>query len=90
VHRKAFRWEIRNGSLGESLSHRLSTVGLDAQRQSMDLEFYCRKAWERREEREKERERERERERKRKREREAGHGQEERRGKGRERRKARE
>jgi hypothetical protein len=28
----------------ESLSHRSSTVGLDEQRQSMVLEFYCRKA----------------------------------------------
>ena len=41
---KAFHGEIRNGSLGESLSHCPSTVGLDEQTQSMGLEFYCRKA----------------------------------------------
>ena len=35
---------IRKGSLGESLSHCPSTVGLDEQRQSMVLELYCRKA----------------------------------------------
>jgi hypothetical protein len=42
--RKAFWWEVRRGSLGESLSHRSSTAGLDEQRQSMVLELYCRKA----------------------------------------------
>ena len=41
--RKAFWWEVRRCSLGESLSHRSSTVGLDEQRQSMVLEFHCRK-----------------------------------------------
>ena len=35
---------VRCGSLGESLSHRSSTVGLDEQRLSMVLELYCRKA----------------------------------------------
>ena len=43
-HRKAFCQEIRHGSLGESLTHRSSTAGLDEQRQSMVLELYCRKA----------------------------------------------
>jgi hypothetical protein len=43
-HRKVFHWEIRNSSLGESLSHHPSTVGLDEQRQGMVLELYCRKA----------------------------------------------
>jgi hypothetical protein len=37
-------WEIRNGSLGESLSHPPSAVGLDEQRHSMVLELYYRKA----------------------------------------------
>lgn len=55
-HRKAFHWEIRNGSLEESLSHRPSRVGLDEQRQSVVLELYYRKA---RREREGKRERER-------------------------------
>ena len=36
--------EIRNGSLGESLSHRPRAAGLDEQRQSMALELYYRKA----------------------------------------------
>ena len=40
----AFWREVRCGSLGESPSHRSSTVGLDDQRQSMVLELYCRKA----------------------------------------------
>ena len=48
--------------LGESLSYRSSTAGLDEQRQSMVLELYCRKAGGKREG---------------KRERETGHGQEE-------------
>jgi hypothetical protein len=43
-HRKAFHWEIRNGSLGESLSHPPSAGGLDEQSHSMVLELYCRKA----------------------------------------------
>jgi hypothetical protein len=43
-HSKAFQWEVRRSSLGESLSHRLSMVGLDKQKQSMVLELYCRKA----------------------------------------------
>jgi hypothetical protein len=42
-------WEIRHGSLGESLSHRPSTGGLDEQRQSMVLEHNCRKAGRKRE-----------------------------------------
>ena len=42
--RKAFWWEVRRGSLGESLSHPSSMAGLDEQRQSMVLELYCRKA----------------------------------------------
>ena len=67
-HRKAFNWEIRNGLLGENLSHHPpNSVGLDEQRLSMVLELYYRKAGGKREG---------------KREREAGHGQEERRGKG--------
>jgi hypothetical protein len=47
-HRKAFLLEVRHGSLGESLSRRSSTAGLDEQRQSMVLELYCRKAGRRR------------------------------------------
>jgi hypothetical protein len=35
---------LEKGSLEESLSHRPSAAGLDEQRQSMVLEFYCRKA----------------------------------------------
>jgi hypothetical protein len=46
---KAFHREIRNGSLGESLSHCPSTVGLDEQRQLMALELYFRKAGRKRE-----------------------------------------
>jgi hypothetical protein len=46
--------EIRQGSLGESLSHHLSTAGLYEQRQSMVLELYCRKAGGRREGRKRE------------------------------------
>jgi hypothetical protein len=42
-HRKAFWWEVRSGSLGESLFHCSSMAGLDEQRQSMVLELYCRK-----------------------------------------------
>ena len=42
-HRIAFWWEARHHSLGESLSHRSSMVGLHDQRQSMVLEPYCRK-----------------------------------------------
>ena len=34
----------RRGSLGESLVYHSSTAGLDEQRLSMVLEFYCRKA----------------------------------------------
>jgi hypothetical protein len=34
----------RLGSLGESLSHHSCKAGLDGQRQSIVLEFYCRKA----------------------------------------------
>ena len=56
-HKKAFHLESRKGSLGESLSHHPSTVGLDEQRQSMVLELYCRKAGGKREERERKRER---------------------------------
>jgi hypothetical protein len=43
-HMKAFHGEIRKGSLGESLSHPPSAVGLDEQRHSMVLELYYRKA----------------------------------------------
>jgi hypothetical protein len=43
-HRMAFWWEVRRGSLGESLSHHSSMADLHDQRQSMVLEFYCRKA----------------------------------------------
>ena len=65
--RKAFWLEVRSDSLGESLSHRSSMVGLHDQRQSMVLELYCRKAGGKREGR--------------KREGEASHGHMERRGK---------
>ena len=57
---------VSQGSVGESLSHPLSTVGLDEQRQSMVLELYCRKAERKREGRK----------------RETSHGHVERRGKG--------
>ena len=41
---KAFNWEIRNGLLGENLSHHPpNSVGLDEQRLSMVLELYYRK-----------------------------------------------
>jgi hypothetical protein len=53
-HRKAFWWEVRCDSLGESLSQHSSTAGLDDQRQSMVLELYCRKARSRRESRKRE------------------------------------
>jgi hypothetical protein len=53
--KKAFQQEIRHGSLGESLSHCSSMVGLDEQRQSMVLELYYRKAEKKREGRKKER-----------------------------------
>ena len=43
-HRMAFWQEVRRGSLGESLSHRSSMVGLHDQRQFMILELFCRKA----------------------------------------------
>ena len=52
---KAFWLEVRWRSLGESLSHHSSTVGLDEQRQSMVLELYCRKAERKREGRKRER-----------------------------------
>jgi hypothetical protein len=42
--RKAFWWEVRHSSLGESLSHHSRMAGLDEQRQSMVLELYCRNA----------------------------------------------
>ena len=41
--------EVKRGSLGESLSHCSSTVGLDKQRQSVVLELYCRKTERKRE-----------------------------------------
>jgi hypothetical protein len=41
--------EDRCGSLGESLFHHSSIVGLDAQRWSMVLELYCKKAERKRE-----------------------------------------
>ena len=47
--------EVRQGSLGESLSHRSSTEGLDEQTLSMVLELYCRKAGRKREGRKRER-----------------------------------
>jgi hypothetical protein len=75
--RKDFHREIRNGSLGESLSHPPSTVGLDEKRRSMVLELYYRKAGRKREGmRERERQRER---RERKLERKRVRGKEERR-----------
>jgi hypothetical protein len=49
--------EVRQGSLGESLSNHSSTAGLDEQRQTMVLELYCRNAGGRRKGRERERER---------------------------------
>ena len=48
-HMKAFHGEIRKGSLGESLSHPPSSVGLDEQRHFMVLELYHRKAGRKRE-----------------------------------------
>jgi hypothetical protein len=42
-HKKSFWWEVKRSLLGESLSHPLSTAGLDEQRQSMVSELYCRK-----------------------------------------------
>ena len=48
---EAFSWEIRHGSLGEGLFHRSSMAGLDEQRRAMVLEFYCRKAERKREDR---------------------------------------
>ena len=54
-HRKAFWWEVRCGSLGESLFHLSSTAGLQEQRQSMVLELYCRKAERKKEGRKRER-----------------------------------
>ena len=63
--RKTFQWKVRCSSLGGSLFHHSSMVGLYEQRQSMVLEHYCRKA---------------ERKRKGKRKRGAGHGHVERRG----------
>jgi hypothetical protein len=53
--KKTFQWEVRLGSLGESLPHSLSTVDLDEQRLSMVLELYCRKAGRKKEGRKKER-----------------------------------
>ena len=53
--RRPSRGDVRQSSLGESLSHRSSTVGLDEQRQSMVLELYCRKAGRKREGRKRER-----------------------------------
>jgi hypothetical protein len=50
----AFWREVRQGSLGESLSHHSSMVGLDDQRQSVVLEHYCREAGGKREGRERE------------------------------------
>jgi hypothetical protein len=54
--RKAFWPEVRQGSLGKSLSHHSSMVGLlDEQSQSMALELYCRKVERKREGRKRER-----------------------------------
>jgi hypothetical protein len=47
--------EQRKVSLGESLSHHLSTEGLDEQRQSMFLQLYYKKAGRKSEGRKKER-----------------------------------
>jgi hypothetical protein len=55
AHRKAFRCKVRHSSIGESLSHCSSKVGLDEQRQSMILGLYCRKAGRKREGRKRER-----------------------------------
>ena len=46
-HRKAFKWEVRGVSLGESLSHRSSMMGLDEQRQSMVSERFVERQIER-------------------------------------------
>jgi hypothetical protein len=54
-HRKAFQWEVRHGSLGESLSQLLGMGVLDGQRLSMVLELYCGKAERKREGRKTER-----------------------------------
>jgi hypothetical protein len=54
-HRMAFWQEVRRSSLGESLSHRSSTAGIDEQRQSMVLELYCRMAGRKREGKKRER-----------------------------------
>jgi hypothetical protein len=51
-HRKVFRWEVRCGLLEGNNSHHSSMVGLDEQRESMVLEFYCRKTGAKREGRE--------------------------------------
>jgi hypothetical protein len=53
--RRPSRGDVRQSSLGESLAHHLSTVGLDEQRQSVVLELYCRKAGRKREGRKRER-----------------------------------
>jgi hypothetical protein len=53
--RKAFQWEVRLDSLGESLVYHSSTTGVVEQRQSMVLELYCRKAERKREGRKRER-----------------------------------
>ena len=52
--RKAFQFEVRCGSLGESVAHLSSTVGLKGQRESIILELYCRKAGRKRKGRQKE------------------------------------
>ena len=48
-HRNAFQGEVRHGSLRESLFNLSSMEGLEEQRQSMVLEFYCRNAERKRE-----------------------------------------
>jgi predicted metal-binding protein len=54
-HRKAFHWEIRKGSLGESLSCPPSVADLDEHRLSMVLELYYRKSGRKTEGKERER-----------------------------------
>jgi hypothetical protein len=46
-HKQAFWWEVRRGSLGESLPHHSSMVDLDEQRQFMVLELYVERQGER-------------------------------------------
>jgi hypothetical protein len=54
-HKKAFQWEVRSPSLGESLSYRSSRADFEEQRQSVVVELYCRNARRKREGRKRER-----------------------------------